>query len=273
MTASPIEEILGQLPIDQLAAQFGVDPRTIGQAAAAVIPSLIGGLRHNADNGNEQAIAGALVQHSTSTVFDESGSVDLNAVDTADGAKIVQHIFGDQSGQMAAALGQRTGASSSLIQQLLPILAPIVLAYLAKKLTGGSSQSAGGAGGNILNDILGSVLGGGGSAVPTQQSAGGGVLGSILGSILAGGGLDSILGGSGQASAPQAQPQVQPQAQPQAQAPVQDPQVDTSYGTSNTGDLQIDDTGVTDQGAHDQGAPQTGGSIVDDILGSIFGKR
>lgn len=270
MSASPIDEILGQLPIDQLAEQFGVDPGTISQAAAAVIPSLIGGLQHNADNGSEQAIAGALTQHTGSSLVNESGSVDLNAVDTEDGAKIVQHIFGDQSGQMAAALGQRTGASKSLIQQLLPILAPIVLAYLAKKLTGGSSQSAGGAGGNILGDILGSVLGGGGSSAPTQQSAGGGVLGSILGSILAGGGLDSILGGGGQASGPQAQPQVQ--------EPVQDPQVDTSYGTSDPGDLQIDDSGVADQGASDQavpdqGAPQTGGSIVDDILGSIFGKR
>jgi hypothetical protein len=262
MSASPIEEILGQLPIDQLAEQLGVEPSAIGQAAAAVIPSLSGGLQHNADAGSEQAIAGALAQHAGSSVFDDSGSVDLNAVDTADGAKIVQHIFGDQSGQMAAALGQRTGASKSLIQQLLPILAPIVLAYLAKKLTGGSSQSAGGAGGNILGDILGSVLGGaaGGSSVPAQQSACGGVLGSILGSILAGGGLDAILGG-GQAAAPQAQPQVQ------------DPQVDTSYSTSNTSGLQIDDTPVDEEAQSDPNAQQTGGSIVDDILGSIFGKR
>jgi hypothetical protein len=270
MSASPIDEILGQLPIDQLAEQFGVDPSTIGQAAATVIPSLIGGLQHNAVNGSEQAIAGALTQHTGSSLVDGSGSVDLHAVDIEDGAKIVQHIFGDQSGQLAAALGQRTGASSSLIQQLLPILAPIVLAYLAKRLTGGSSQSAGGAGGNILGDILGSVLGGGGSSVPTQQSAGGGVLGSILGSILAGGGLDSILGGGGHAG--------EPQTQPPAQEPVQDPQVDTSYSTSDPGTLQVDDTvvvdqGVPDQGVPDQGAPQTGGSIVDDILGSIFGKR
>lgn len=270
MSASPIEEILGQLPIDQLAAQLGVSPSSVGQAAAAVIPSLIGGLQHNADTGSEQAIAGALSQHSSSSLFGDSGAVDLNAVDTEDGAKIVQHIFGDQSPQLAAALGQRTGASQSLIQQLLPILAPIVLAYLAKKLTGGSSQSAGGAGGNILGDILGSVLGGGGSSVPTQQS-GGGVLGSILGSILAGGGLGSILGG--QAGAPQAQPQIQEPEQPQV-----DTSYDTSPSTSDTGSLQIDDSGVADQGATDQGpaeqdVPKTGGSIVDDILGSIFGKR
>jgi len=192
VSTSAVEEILGQLPLPQLAAQLGVDPQTAAQAAAAVIPSLIGGLQHNADQGQEQAIAGALAQHGSSNLFD-TGSVDLNSVDTADGAKIVQHIFGDQSTQLAHAIGQKTGASGSLVNQLLPILAPIVLAYLAKKLTG------------------------------SQQSADGGMLGSIL----------------------------------------------------SGGSLPIDDTPTVDETAApgvDQ-QPQSGGSIVDEILGGLFGKR
>ena len=199
VSTSAVEEILGQLPLPQLAAQLGVDPQTAAQAAAAVIPSLIGGLQHNADQGQEQAIAGALAQHGSSNLFD-TGSIDLNSVDTADGAKIVQHIFGDQSTQLALAIGQQTGANGNLVNQLMPILAPIVLAYLAKKLTG------------------------------SQQSAGGGMLGSILGGILSGGG---------------------------------------------PGSLQIDDTPTVDETAApgvDQ-QPQSGGSIVDEILGGLFGKR
>ena len=229
MSTSAVEEILGQLPLPQLAAQLGVDPQTAAQAAAAVIPSLIGGLQHNADQGQEQAIAGALAQHGSSNLFD-TGSVDLNSVDTADGAKIVQHIFGDQSTQLAHAIGQKTGASGSLVNQLLPILAPIVLAYLAKKLTG------------------------------SQQSADGGMLGSIL----SGGGLGSILGGGQQSS----------------QQPSYDPQqstsdVSTTTPTTDAGSLQIDDTPTVDETAApgvDQ-QPQSGGSIVDEILGGLFGKR
>ena len=198
MSASPVDEILGQLPIDQLAAQLGVDPQTAAQAAAAVIPSLIGGLQHNADQGNEQAIAGALLQHGSSNLFD-SGSVDLNSVDTQDGAKIVQHIFGDQSTQLAHAIGQQTGTGGNLVNQLLPILAPIVLAYLAKKLTG------------------------------SQQSATGGLLGSILGGILSGGSL----------------------------------QID------DTPTPAVDETSTPGVGQQ----PQSGGSIVDEILGGLFGKR
>jgi hypothetical protein len=271
VSTSAVEEILGQLPIDQLAAQLGVDPQTAAQAAAAAIPSLIGGLQHNADQGGEQAIAGALAQHSSSNLFD-SGSVDLGSVDTNDGAKIVQHIFGDQSTQLAHAIGQRTGASGTLVNQLLPILAPIVLAYLAKKLTG--SQSSGGAGGGILGNILGSVLGGG-----TQSSSGGGMLGSILGGILSGGGLDSILGG-GQASQASVPAPDQATYDPtQGPATYDQPQAtdgpftpDPTSEPGSAGSLSIDDTPAANS-EEQQAQPQSSSSIVDEILGGLFGKR
>jgi hypothetical protein len=274
VSTSAVEEILGQLPIDQIAAQLGVDPANVAQAAAAVIPSLIGGLQHNADQGNEPAIAGALLEHSSSTLFD-SGSVDLNRVDTADGAKIVQHIFGDQSTQLAHAIGQKTGASGGLVNQLLPILAPIVLAYLAKKLT--MSPNGGGLGGGILGTVLGGVLG---SETGQQPANGGGMLGSILGGILGGGGLDSILGGA-QAS----QPSVSTTQDPTSY----DTQPDqTSYDTqqssggvfnptptTDAGSLSVDDTPVADspEKQPQEQQPQSSSSIVDEILGDLFGKR
>ncbi len=247
MSASPVDEILGQLSLPQLAAQLGVDPQTAAQAAAAVIPSLIGGLQHNADQGNEQAIAGALVQHSSSNLFD-SGSIDLNSVDTQDGAKIVQHIFGDQSTQLAHAIGQKTGAGGNLVNQLLPILAPIVLAYLAKKVTG--SQPGGG--------------------------SGGGMLGSILGSILSGGALGSILGGGLQSSQqPSYAPDQSTSYDLQQGTQPSNGDVFTTTPTTDAGSLQIDDTPTVDEtatpGADQQ--PQSGGSIVDEILGGLFGKR
>jgi hypothetical protein len=245
MSASPVDEILGQIPLDQLAARLGVDTATAAQAAAAVIPSLIGGLQHNADQGNEQAIAGALVQHGSSNLLD-SGSVDLNSVDTQDGAKIVQHIFGDQSTQLAHAIGQKTGASGNLVNQLLPILAPIVLAYLAKKLTG--SQSGGGSGG---------------------------MLGSVLGSILSGGALGSILGGGLQSSEPSPAPDQNTSYDPQQGTQPSNGDVSTTTPTTDAGTLQIDDTPTVDEtatpGADQQ--PQSGGSIVDEILSGLFGKR
>jgi hypothetical protein len=252
-----VEEILGQLPLTQLAAQFGVDPQTVAQAAAAAIPSLIGGLQHNADQGNEPAIAGALLAHSSSTLFD-SGSVDLNSVDTADGAKIVQHIFGDQSTQLAHAIGQKTGASGGLVNQLLPILAPIVLAYLAKKLT--VSPNGGGLGGGIIGTVLGGVLG---SDTGQQPANGGGTLGSILGSILSGGGLGSILGGG----------QTTDQVPQTTYDPQQGGDVNAAPGNGDAGSLSLDETAAAPVEGQQPAQPQSSSSIVDEILGGLFGKR
>lgn len=181
------DDILRQLPVSQLAQQLGRSPEEVEQAVREAVPSMIGGLERNAsDSDQEASIARALSQHASSPLAGD-GEVDLGQVDAQDGAKIVRHIFGEDADQTARALGAKGGADQDLLRQLLPIIAPIVLAYLARRL--GSSQGAGGKG-SILGDLLESVAGGagglGGSA-PRTGGAGGGILGSILGQILRGG--------------------------------------------------------------------------------------
>ncbi len=271
MTNNVVEDILGQIPAHQLADQLGVDESTAMQAARAVIPSLIGGLQHNAlDGDGEQSLAGALLDHAGTNLFD-GGQIDLSQIDVSDGEKIVGHVFGDQTGQLAQAIGTRTQGGSSLIDRLLPILAPIVLAYIAKQITGGSQSQAGG--GNILNDILGGVLGGGmGQQAPQQQrpqsypqqQGSGSILGDILGGILAGG-LGGAMGGAQQQ---QSYPQ---QSYPQQNNPFNVPD------DGDPGNLRIDDSAPTTV----DGRPLPGGAqqqeneggILGDILGGIFGKR
>ena len=266
MTNNVVEDILGQIPAHQLADQLGVDESTAMQAARAVIPSLIGGLQHNAlDGDGEQSLAGALLDHAGTNLFD-GGQIDLSQIDVSDGEKIVGHVFGDQTGQLAQAIGTRTQGGSSLIDRLLPILAPIVLAYIAKQITGGSQSQAGG--GNILNDILGGVLGGGmGQQAPQQQrpqsypqqQGSGSILGDILGGILAGG-LGGAMGGA-----------QQQQSYPQQNNPFNVPD------DGDPGNLRIDDSAPTTV----DGRPLPGGAqqqeneggILGDILGGIFGKR
>ena len=90
----------------------------------------------------------------------------------------------------------RAFSTVNLIKRLLPILAPIVLAYIGKQFAGnqaGASTQAAGSGGG-LGDVLGSILGG------ASGGGGGGnnPLGSILGSVLGGqqgGAIGNILGG------------------------------------------------------------------------------
>jgi hypothetical protein len=196
---SAVDDILADIPMDQLAAQLGVDQATAEQAARHAIPALLGGMQANSeDPAGARSLAGALGDHPSNLI---DGGVNLDQVDSSDGEKIVGNIFGPNQDQVAQTLGGNLGGQAGgLIQRLLPILAPIVLAYLSKRLMGqrqgggggqddplGSILGAGGSGsGNPLNDLLSSMLGGGAAAGGSGQSAGGSIL-DMLGGLLGGG--------------------------------------------------------------------------------------
>lgn len=194
---SAIDDIVAQLPMADLAGQVGSDQQTTESAVRQVLPALLGGLQANAqDPAGAASLAGALGQHSPDLV---EGGVDLGQVDQAEGSKIVSNIFGGQSDQVAQTLGGSLGGDQTgLVQKLLPLLAPIVLSYLTKRL-GGQDQAAAGGGG--LADVLGGLLGG----QAQGGGAGAGGLGGLLGGLLGGGqqgqqggssgGLGDVLGG------------------------------------------------------------------------------
>lgn len=179
-----VDEILSSIDPAQLAAALGTDEETARAAAAAAIPTLITGFQANAATGDgEVGLATALGRHAEGVYAD---TVNLDEVDTEDGRKIVAHaLAGDPSRLQAVG-----GLDGSLLSTLLPLLAPIVLSYLAKKLGMGGAQapSAGGSG-DILGDILGGMLGGAAGG----GSAGG--LGDLLGQILGGGQPASVPAG------------------------------------------------------------------------------
>jgi hypothetical protein len=181
---SATDEIMANIPLRELAAQLGVDEATAEAATRQAIPALLGGMHANAaDPAGAASLAGALDDHPSDLV---DGGVNLGQVDTDDGQKIVGNIFGANTGQVAQTLGANVGQQGGLIQKLLPILAPIVLAYLSKRLTGGSQGGTG----NVLTDLLGSMLGGGagqaGGDATTDRSGTGSIL-DMLGGLLGGG--------------------------------------------------------------------------------------
>ncbi|QDO88378.1 DUF937 domain-containing protein [Ornithinimicrobium ciconiae] len=200
---SQYDELLSAIPVSQLAQQVGADEAEVSAAVQQVLPALVGGLSANARQPEgAAALTNALGDHT------EGDLSDLSNVNTDDGAKIVNHIFGSQGDAVVNQLGGLGGgAGGGLIKKLLPILAPIVLSFLAKKLSGN-----GGLGG-AMGDILGGATGG--SPAPTQSDAapqapaGQGGVGDLLGDLLGGAmgqspqgqggqggfGLDDLLGG------------------------------------------------------------------------------
>ena len=191
---SAVDEILTDIPMDQLASLLGVDEATAEQATRQAIPALLGGMQANAeDPAGAASLAGALGDHPSDLI---DGGVDLDQVDANDGEKIVGNVFGTNQDQVAQTLGGNLGGQGGgLIKQLLPILAPIVLAYLSKRLMGqaqggggGQNNPFGGATGsaNPLNDMLNSMLGGGAAGGGAGQSGAGSIL-DMLGGMLGGG--------------------------------------------------------------------------------------
>lgn len=187
-----LDELFNQIPTQEIANRLGADENEVNNAVRTLVPVLVGGLQQNAqDAGTASNIESAATNHAASGLLD--GGVSVDQVDEADGSKAVSRIFGgNDTTQVASALAGGGAGNSDLIQKLLPILAPIVLAYIGKQLgSGGQAQQSGGGG---LGDVLGGILGGAGGG----GGGGNNPLGSILGSVLGGnqgGALGDILGG------------------------------------------------------------------------------
>lgn len=195
---SAVDEIMQQLPLGQLAGRLGTDEQTAGAAAQQAIPALLSGLQANAqDPAGAASLEGALGNHPAGLI---EGGVDLDQVDENDGQKIVGNIFGGQSDGVAQTLGATLGGGdqSDLVRRLLPLLAPIVMSYLAKRMGGGSAGgvlgsllggAGGGAGGGGVGDLLGTMLGGGQAQGQAQDQAAGSAnpITDLLGGLLGGG--------------------------------------------------------------------------------------
>jgi hypothetical protein len=191
-----LDELFNQIPTQEIASKLGVDEGEVNTAIKTLVPVLVGGLHQNAqDPDSASNIESAANNHAASGLLD--GGVSVDKVDEADGSKAIAKIFGgNDTNQVASALAGGGAGNSDLIKRLLPILAPIVLAYIGKQLTKGSAPAqpqAQASGGGGLGDVLGSILGGAGGG-----GGGNNPLGSILGSVLGGnqgGALGDILGG------------------------------------------------------------------------------
>ncbi|HZW40925.1 MAG TPA: DUF937 domain-containing protein [Agromyces sp.] len=199
-----LDDIIDNLPIGDIAKKLGVDEATARKAIDDALPALVAGMGANAtDPAGAASLEKAVVKHDPRLV---EGGVDLDDVDEADGRKIVRNVFGGNTDQVVGALDKKEGGGD-LIAKLLPILAPIVLSFLAQQFqkkqapkpsaTAGQAPSGGG-----ITDVLGGLLGGGSGSGGSGGSGGG--LGDLLGGLLgggsggsggSGGGLGDLLGG------------------------------------------------------------------------------
>jgi len=144
------DELLSQLrgaPLGQLSQQLGTSEPQTETAVGAALPLLLGALGRNASQPQgAEALFGALQRDHAGNDF---GSV-LGSIlgggagatvgggpgpRSLDGGSILGHIFGGRQPTAEAGLGQATGLGGSQAGRLLSMLAPIVLSFLANRMS------------------------------------------------------------------------------------------------------------------------------------------
>jgi hypothetical protein len=201
------------MDLSAIGQQFGLSPQQTQAAFDALAPVIASGMRQN---GNASGGLGGILEQML------NGGVAQEEDITRNGNDVLGEIFGskDVSRGVANHVSAQTGIGATILKKMLPIIATMVMAQLAKGMMGGGARAGQPSGGG-LGDILGDILGGGGGGMPQQRqqrpapsggdvlggdsigrspSQGGGGLGDILGDILGGaqgGGQRQAPGGFG----------------------------------------------------------------------------
>ena len=191
-----VDSILASLGDDQVAAiagRLGTDPAQARNAIENAIPLIVGGMARNASSAQGAgALHDALGAHAgfdiSSVLGNVLGGSGLGGGNASGiGGAILGHIFGANRSAADQGLGQVTGLGQQNAGQLMAILAPIVMAYLANHVQNQGLDSSG----------LGGLLG----QQSQQLQQRGGVVGGLLNAVLNHGGgnldLSHLVGGAG----------------------------------------------------------------------------
>ena len=193
--------------LTQISQQLGTDEGTTAKAVSLALPMLVGGLARNAatDQG-AAALDQALTKDHDGSLLDAPHQAVADPM-AFGGGGILGHIFGQRQAPVEQGVAKATGLDAQKAGKLLMILAPIVMAALARARSnqGGANASAGSVLQREQSNIERQVPGGlGGLASILDRDGDGqiaddianlarGGLGGLGGS--GGGGLGSILGG------------------------------------------------------------------------------
>lgn len=132
MMDSLIQQMGEQALAGVVADKLGVDERTAQQALRVALPVIIAGLAKNSsDPKGADALHKALQKDHDGSALDDLGGF-IGSDDGSVGNAILKHVLGSKRAQVEDQVGRQTGLDPSLLSQLLPLLAPLVLAYLGR---------------------------------------------------------------------------------------------------------------------------------------------
>lgn len=144
LTQSLLQQLQQGPALQQVSQTLGVDSTQASQAIQSALPLLMGAMGNNASTPQgAQSLLNALQRDHLGGSAAGSGGFDIGGLvgtvlagmggQASNGAGILGHVFGERSPQAAQLLGQKTGLDSGKSGQLLALLAPIVMSFLAQR--------------------------------------------------------------------------------------------------------------------------------------------
>ncbi|MEG0751411.1 MAG: DUF937 domain-containing protein [Oscillospiraceae bacterium] len=196
LTGVLTQALLGDSTVQKVGSKSEASGEQVQQLIAAALPILISGMNQNAKTQEgAQSLDTALETHGSEDTSDIGKMIE--AIDPAEGAKILDHVLGDKKSDIQNGLAKKTGLSTTQVTSVLSVVAPLLLSLLGghkkeqnvdsnglsgmlSSLLGGSAASNSSEGFG-LDDIASLLLGGSSQGGSGQSSTGGGLLGSLLG--------------------------------------------------------------------------------------------
>lgn len=187
--------------LDVLGQQFGLSREDTLRAVAELAPMVTSGVRQNSRQPDSMvSMFEALSGGRHERYLEDVSAIEYDNVQN-DGNAILGHLFGrkEVSREVAMHASGSTGIGAAILKKMLPVIASMVMGAIFKRMTGGGQaqtpqpqpQSQGGGLDDLLRDILGGGMGGGGqqrAPQPRQRAPQqGGGLEDLLKDILGGG--------------------------------------------------------------------------------------
>lgn len=131
-----LEALLGLLQgqdIGNLASQVGGNEGEVKNGVMAALPAMLAALGKNAgtEKGAEELNNALEKKHDGSILDNLSGY--LSNPDLKDGAGILNHLFGNQTSNVANAVSQSSGLDTNGSMKMLQMLAPILMGILGQQ--------------------------------------------------------------------------------------------------------------------------------------------
>lgn len=175
--------------LDKLASQHQLSQGQTSDILGQLLPELGRRVQNNIDQENGlESLVNALNKGNHQRFLDEDNALDdPNTV--VEGNKILGHLLGDKatSRQVASQVEGNTGISATIIKQLLPMAASLLMGTMSKGtqstgllldgLTDNNGQQK-----DLISSVIGSLLNGGSSTSNTPDA--GDLVGSLLKNFL-----------------------------------------------------------------------------------------